>query len=62
MAKTITIPTNLWDRVVQASEAAGYSEPAELVRNAIEKELAKLEAPEADDVLERRLKGLGYIE
>lgn len=62
MAKAVKLESHLWDRVVQAAAQAGYSSPEELVQNAVEKELARLEEAEAAAIVEQRLRGLGYIE
>ncbi len=62
MAKSVKLENALWDRVLQAAAKAGYSSPEELVLNAVEKELVRLEDAEASDAVERRLRGLGYIE
>ena len=61
MAK-IKITSNLFDRVKQISEAAGYSSPEEFVIHIIETELSKHETSEADDKVADQLRGLGYIE
>lgn len=62
MAKTIKLEQTIWDRVVAAAESAGYSSPEELIVNAVEKELVRLEEAEASAAVEKRLKGLGYLE
>jgi hypothetical protein len=48
--------------VEQRAKEAGYSSAEELVEHAVEKELARLEDGEAHEEIERRLKGLGYLE
>lgn len=62
MAKTLKIESVLWDRMIAAAEAAGYSSPEELVLNAIGKELARLESEQSKELLAKQLRGLGYIE
>jgi metal-responsive CopG/Arc/MetJ family transcriptional regulator len=62
MSKSIKIDSRLWRRVEQRAKEAGYSSAEELVEHAVEKELARLEDGEAHEEIERRLKGLGYLE
>ncbi len=63
MAK-IKIDSALLDRAKAAADAAGYSSVDEFITHAIEEALVKLEsAPaDADQAVEDRLRGLGYIE
>ena len=61
MAK-IKIDSALFDRLKNVSEIAGYSSVEEFVIHMIEKELEKIEAPDDDQAVEERLRGLGYIE
>jgi predicted transcriptional regulator len=62
MAKSIKLSSDLWRRVEQCAAKAGYSSSQELIEHALEKELARLEDAEAHEEVERRLKGLGYLE
>ena len=62
MAKAVKLESHLWDRVVKVAAQAGYSSPEELIQNAVEKELTRLEEAEAANIMEQRLRGLGYIE
>ncbi len=62
MAKSVKLSSDLWRRVEQCAAQAGYSSAQELIEHAIEKELARLEDAEAHEKVERRLKGLGYLE
>ncbi|MHC4130880.1 MAG: hypothetical protein ACYSSP_05350 [Planctomycetota bacterium] len=61
MAK-IKIDSNLFNRVKNATEVAGYSSVEEFITHIIEKELAKHEEKQADKQITERLRGLGYIE
>ena len=61
MAK-IKIDSNLFNRVKDATEAAGYSSPEEFITHIIEKELANYESDQADEKTAEQLRGLGYIE
>jgi metal-responsive CopG/Arc/MetJ family transcriptional regulator len=62
MSKSIKIDSNLWRRVEGRAKEAGYSSPEEFVEHVIEKELSRLEDAAAHEEIERRLKGLGYLE
>jgi predicted transcriptional regulator len=62
MSKTIKLDPALWQRVRECAEKAGYSSPEEFVEHLIEKELARLEEAAGREEVERRLKGLGYLE
>ena len=68
MAKSIKVANEIWRRIEECAKKAGYSSPEELVENAIAKELARVEEEDAraeQDAradVERRLKGLGYLE
>ena len=60
----LKLDSHLYDRAKKAAEIAGYSSVDEFIIHVIEKELAQLEAPEgeADEKVQERLRGLGYIE
>ena len=62
MAKSIKLNSDLWQRVEQHAQKAGYSSPEEFVEHVLEKELAKQESEVSEQEVERRLKGLGYLE
>ena len=52
----------LWARIKQHSEAAGYSSPLEFVQHAIEKELSKSAAPVSEAETGHALQGIGYLD
>ena len=58
----LKIESGLYDRLKKIKDIAGYSSVEEFVTHMIEKELEKIEVPEADKAIEERLRGLGYIE
>ena len=63
MAKSIKLSNDLWQRVEQHAKHAGYSSPEEFIEHVIEKELSRQEEVDSSrDEVERRLKGLGYLE
>ena len=59
---TIELDKELWAKVKQHSEAAGYSSPQEFVRHLIEQELAKAAQPASDEEAGRKLQGIGYLD
>ncbi len=61
MAK-IKLDAQLYDRVKNISEQAGYGSPDEFIVHVLEKELSVLESAGTDEEVTERLKGLGYIE
>ncbi len=61
MAK-IKLDAQLYDRVKNVSEQAGYGSPDEFIVHVLEKELSVLESAGTDEEVTERLKGLGYIE
>ena len=62
MAKSIKLNSDLWKRVEQHARDAGYSSPEEFVEHVLEKELASRDEQQSQQEIERRLKGLGYLE
>ncbi len=60
--KSIKIETDLWKRVEDYATKAGYSSPEEFVKHLIEKELSAVEQQSDSQEVERRLKGLGYLD
>ena len=61
MAK-VRIEKELFAKVKQYTELAGYSSVEEFVAHAIEKEIARLSSDtESEEEIKKRLRGLGYI-
>ena len=60
--KTVKIDSDLWRRVEEYAKKAGYSSPEEFVEHVIERELSSAERQSDREEVERRLKGLGYLE
>jgi metal-responsive CopG/Arc/MetJ family transcriptional regulator len=60
--KTVKIDSDLWKRVEEYAKKAGYSSPEEFVEHVIERELSHAEQQSDREEVERRLKGLGYLE
>jgi len=64
MSKSIKLDSDLWQRVSEYSQKAGYSSPEEFIVHVLERELDRQggSGEEDDKEVERRLKGLGYLE
>jgi metal-responsive CopG/Arc/MetJ family transcriptional regulator len=62
MAKSIKLNSDLFQRVAEHAQKAGYSSPEEFVEHVLEKALAESEDAGSKEEVERRLKGLGYLE
>ncbi|MBV9301055.1 MAG: hypothetical protein JOY53_02960 [Acidobacteriaceae bacterium] len=60
--KAVKIDSDLWKRVQKYAEEAGYSSATEFVEHVLERELSKAEKETDHTEIERRLKGLGYLE
>jgi hypothetical protein len=58
----VKLKKGLYDRARGHAEKAGYSSLEEFVEHVLERELAKVEEPGSRDDLEKKLKGLGYLE
>jgi hypothetical protein len=59
---TVKLTKDLWDRVVQAAAAGGYSSPEEFIEHVLDRECTALAGGPPDEEVVRRLKGLGYID
>ncbi len=59
--KAVKLDKELVARVKRYSEIAGYSSVEEFITHALEKELQKLEGATSEEVIKKRLRGLGYI-
>ncbi len=59
--KNVKLDRALFEKVKRYAAVAGYSSVDELVAHALEKELGKLDNPESEEEMKKRLKGLGYI-
>ena len=62
MSKSIKLTSDLWQRIQEHAKKAGYSSPEEFIEHVLETELAKSDEAETREEMERRLKGLGYLE
>ena len=60
--KSVKFSSDLWKRVEEHANKAGYSSAAEFVEHVLERELSAAETEKDREEVERRLKGLGYLE
>lgn len=58
---SVTISQELMDKLDEYAQAAGHASGAELAVAILEREVAKLADSEANEKIEGRLRGLGYI-
>jgi len=58
----IRLDKELYERVKQCAEAAGYSSPEEFVGHVLEQAVVALEEGDTDEEVSKRLKGLGYLD
>ena len=50
-----------YEKLKEYSEIAGYPSVKEFVVHVLEKEIAKLGDADSEEIIKKRLKGLGYI-
>ncbi len=58
----IHINKNLYERLSKMAEHAGYASTEEFITHVLEREVSNLEQASSDKEVEKRLRGLGYIE
>lgn len=59
---SVKLNKSLCERARLHAEKSGYSSLEEFVEHVIERELAKLEEGSSREEIEKKLKGLGYLE
>jgi predicted transcriptional regulator len=57
----IKLDKDLMEKVKNYAAKAGYSSMEEFVAHCLEKEIAKLDAIDSPEEIQKKLKGLGYI-
>ncbi len=62
MAKSIKVGPELWERIVRAAEAGGYSSPQEFAEHVLDKHVPRSDDTHSKEEILKRLKGLGYME
>jgi len=60
--RKIQIEPGLYDRLARTAESAGYATTEEYIVHVLERALSGLDEAASDEEVERRLRGLGYIE
>lgn len=60
--RKIKIDRDLYRRLAQAAEQAGYSSTDEMIRHVLEREAGGSGESEDREQAEKQLRGLGYIE
>lgn len=58
---TLTVSSELMDRLSEYAEAAGYAGGEEFAAAILQREIDRLEDASDNDRIEDRLRGLGYI-
>ncbi len=58
----ISIDHDLYERLAQAAQVAGYSSTDEFIRHILEKTAPAEGASDSEDEVRKRLQGLGYME
>ena len=61
MAAKVKLEKDLYKRVAEFSEKAGYSSIEEFVSHVLEEAVGSLEQAEDEEVVKQRLQGLGYL-
>lgn len=61
MGSKIRVNRELLQRAKAYAETAGYSSVEELVAHLLEKEMGGDDRGESEDLVDKRLKGLGYL-
>ena len=59
---SVKLDKALCDRARSVAEKGGYSSLEEFVGHVLERELAKLDESASREEIEKKLKGLGYLE
>jgi len=57
----IKIKKELYERVKNFAEDAGYASVEEFIEHALEKELSRSGGSESEEEMKKKLRGLGYI-
>ena len=57
----VRLDKDLMEKIKKYVKIAGYSSAEEFITHCLEKELAKLDEADSEEVVKKKLKGLGYI-
>ena len=58
----VRIEKTLLDRLTEVAKVAGYANVEEFIVHILEREAEKFDQDQDDEEVEKRLRGLGYIE
>jgi len=59
---TVKFEDALWAKVKKHAEAAGYPSPEQFVQDTVQRQVSDGSAPEEDQRLSEKLRGLGYLD
>jgi len=59
---SVKLDKALCDRAREIAEKGGYSSMEEFIQHVLERELAKFDESSSREEIEKKLKGLGYLE
>lgn len=57
----VQIDKALLEKARRYAAIAGYSSVEEFISHIVQKEIARLDEPDSEDQVKKRLKGLGYL-
>ena len=60
--RRLNIEPELWARLCQAAEKAGYSSTEEFIEHVLEKAAGRIEEARSEAEVRKRLQGLGYLD
>jgi hypothetical protein len=55
------VTTEIWERIVRAAKAGGYSSPQEFAEHVLDKYVPKSDDTDSKEEILKKLRGLGYI-
>jgi len=58
----VKLDKDLYERLKQGAEAAGYSSVDEFIRHTLEKAASAIEEADSEAEVKKRLQGLGYLD
>ena len=58
----VKLDKDLYERLKQGAEAAGYSSVDEFIRHTLEKAASAIEEADSEEEVKKRLQGLGYLD
>jgi len=61
-AKKIALDKDLYERIAKVASVAGYASVQDFVVHLLEQQVRHLEEAKDEDLIRKRLEGLGYID